>query len=204
MQPDQTAEAIGPHRLLCGDITSGAVSRLMKGEKADVIYSDPPWGPGNLQYWSTMNQRGSVPRENWPKFLRAIAQACAVHRTPESYVFLEMGLRWTDELDAAMKEVGLPLRRRWRIFYGPRKQPLPNSLALYGPMDLDIEVPEYGEPVTRAVLSAVVRPGTVVLDPCTGLGMTARNTHRLGGRFRGTELNPARLERTAAWLRKRA
>ena len=60
-----------------------------------------------------------------------------------------------------------------------------------------------GRAVTRAALAAVVRPAMIVLDPCTGLGMTARITHALGGCFRGGEMNPKRLARTEEWLRKR-
>jgi predicted methyltransferase len=105
-----------------------------------------------------------------------------------------------------MAAVGLERRRRWPILYGAKKKPLPNTVSLYGPRDVEVVLPDppHGEPVTQAILGAVVRPGMVVLDPCTGLGMTARLTHRFGGVFRGTELNPVRLERTAAWLRKRA
>lgn len=196
---------IGPHRLVHGDITSGAVARAMQGEMADVVYSDPPWGPGNQKFWHTMNRRGSSPRTSWSGFIASFASVVAIARASHAPVFVEMGLRWTDDLDDAMTNVGLPLRRRWRIFYGSKRRPLPNTVALFGPVDMDVAMPDpaHGEPVTRAVLRACVRPGAIVLDPCTGLGMTARLAHELGARFVGTELNAARLQRTATWLRAR-
>jgi len=196
---------IGHHRLLVGDLTTGAVATLMGDERADVVYSDPPWGPGNQQYWHTINARGSAPRTSWAAFLAAFCDACARFRQPDAPVFVEMGLRWVDDLDAAMATAGLVRQGRWTIFYGPKKKPLPNTLSLFGPRAIDIALPTppHGEPVTRAALSAVVRPGRIVLDPCTGKGMTARITHTLGAHFRGCELNPRRLDITATWLRRR-
>lgn len=198
---------LGRHRLLAGDLTVGAVADLMGEERAGVIYTDPPWGPGLLQSFATLAAPGSRPRLPWPDFLTELAAGCAAFRAPLAPVFVEMGCRWVEDIDIAMARAGLPLRQRWPVTYGSKKSPAASTVALYGPRGVDVAVtlpdPPHGEPVTRALLGAVVRPGTVVLDPCTGLGMTARVTHALGGAFRGVELNPARLEKTAAWLRRR-
>ena len=50
---------IGDHRLLCGDSTSvDAVGRLMDGQKADMVFTDPPYGMKlNADYSSAKSSR---------------------------------------------------------------------------------------------------------------------------------------------------
>jgi site-specific DNA-methyltransferase (adenine-specific) len=62
---------IGPHRLLCGDSTdSDQVARLMDGQKADMVFTDPPYG---VSYKSNHRKSNSKTQfdvlENDDKFL---------------------------------------------------------------------------------------------------------------------------------------
>ena len=49
---------LGNHRLMCGDSTSiDAVERLMDGQKADMVFTDPPYGMSLDTDYSDMDSK---------------------------------------------------------------------------------------------------------------------------------------------------
>lgn len=59
---------LGDHRLLCGDSTKrGDVGRLMDGEGADMVFTDPPYSSGGFQ--ETGKRSGSIGARNNKKIL---------------------------------------------------------------------------------------------------------------------------------------
>lgn len=189
------------HRVLVGELSVALAKQALRGERAQIVYSDPPWGLGNLKYWRTHNSQPGHP-VSWEDFLNTLARVVQASVAPRAHVFLEMGCRFVDELAAVMADHGFPECTRWSVLYGPQVKPLPNVLWYSGPGASCDPTGLRGEPMTRHIIDSVAVPGALVFDPCCGKGMTARCAVRAGMRFVGCELNPRRAEVTRQWLER--
>jgi DNA modification methylase len=55
---------LGNHRLMCGDSTSiDAVEKLMDGQKADMVFTDPPY---NIDYQGVKDKREKIKNDKMP------------------------------------------------------------------------------------------------------------------------------------------
>lgn len=190
------------HRLQQGDVTLGAIDRLMGDTRADLVYSDPPWGQGNLQYWRTYN--GEAVRPDWVTFRDCYVEAVATYCLGPA--FIEMGIRWSDEFAAAFVARGWSEAWRVTVGYGPKRTPK-HVLALVPPGVRGPEpfvVPPGNEwVVNRAMAAKYAVPGGILLEPCLGVGRSAQCFANRGMTIYGNELNPTRLARAARRLRVR-
>jgi len=189
------------------DLTRGGediLRTLIRRRRARVVYSDPPWSPGNEKWWR--RHAGVAPPAAYDALLDAWC-LCAL-ASGASDVFVEQSIK-TEHCRLFLAAVArcrnwtLPLLEQWTVQYGSPKRP--NVLLHFGTRKLSTNPTGMsGEAMTRRVFDGLaIGDGTrLVVDPCTGLGTSSRVAHALGLDFSGTELNPKRLDRTIAWLRR--
>ncbi|WP_284276388.1 site-specific DNA-methyltransferase, partial [Bradyrhizobium iriomotense] len=106
---------LGDHRIHCGDATSeAAFDILMSGERADVVFVDPPYnvpidghvsGKGKIRHREFAQGAGELSREEFSRFLTASCGLLARYSEAGAIHYVCMDWRHADELLAAGRDV---------------------------------------------------------------------------------------------------
>ena len=194
---------IGPHRVRHGNVMDSAgIAQLMGNDLADIYYSDPPWGKGNLNFWSTKNRKDTgqeVVQPELSDFLDHIFTMAAKYT--RGIFLLEYGTRWDGDIISRASRFGFTNHGYCTPVYGKPARPLHLFLFANRPISVpagyfqSLDNTTGFETVKRAT-APFAKPGGIAVDLCCGLGYTAKMALYYGMKFRGNELNSARLAET--------
>lgn len=202
---------IGKHKVKHGNIMDG-IADLMLGDKADFIYSDPPWGQGNLRYWQTMNNKmtGAEKRDViYDDFLNNFFNIVSTYAKDK--VVIEYGCQWNEDIKKMAIQHGFRHNGSTVCYYRAGSVMRPCDLHFLSKTSDITLTDQFKEDCTKLQDLALVEYifnylnipyDGICLDPMCGMGFTAQAAVNRGLRFFGNELNAKRLEKTKARLSK--
>lgn len=198
--------AIGPHKVSHASIEDPVVDALVGDSRVRVLYVDPPWGDGNMKYWCTLNKKHTGAEYSPLTFSALLARIIELaKRYVDGYVFIENGPRWEVMIIDGLQRAGFYNVGKFDTKYaGKQKLRCP---VMYATTDSRLSLKGdfsqlSGAALPREVLKTVGTPQGLVLDPCCGMGYTARAAIDAGMHFRGNEFNAKRLSKTIKILEK--
>ena len=202
---------LGQHRLLCGDATNADdVARLMGGERAAALITDPPYGIGIVKRGTAGNFPGkNAPRLKArpivgddrpfdPKHLLALAPSIVLWGANHFAPKLPAGSRWLvwDKKDGAFQGSSLgDCELAWTNLGGASRLLHHTWQGMYrkGAGERSARVHPTQKPVDLmawCVKQAKVPTGRIILDCYLGSGSTMMACLRSGHRCYGMEIEP--------------
>ena len=199
---------LGRHRLLCGDSTSAEdVGRLMDGKKADMVFTDPPYG---VDYIAMRGGEKITNDSTAGEAYRAMASALGSLPTGVAFVccsWRSLPITMDAMLDAGLKPKACIVWDKERGVQNLDKYYKQHEFVLYAgpyggektvdgdvwkiPRDFDPDHPT-PKPVAlpaRAINTASSE-GQLVADPFLGSGTTLVACEQLGRTCYGMEISP--------------
>jgi DNA modification methylase len=104
---------LGNHKLLVGDATNGAdVARLMAGDAADLIFTDPPY---NVDYEGYTEERLKIKGDRmsdaeFKQFLEAAFRSCRTAVKPGASLYVCHSSSWQREFQNTLESAGFEVR----------------------------------------------------------------------------------------------
>tara|TARA_R100001015_G_C4606298_1_gene161370 strand:+ start:700 stop:1332 length:633 start_codon:yes stop_codon:yes gene_type:complete len=204
---------IGNHRVQRSDVMNG-IDSLMAGFKADFLYSDPPWGQGNLRYWQTINKRHTGREKadiDFSEFLPFYFDMAYKHI--KDLAVIEYGVGWRQDVILVCQQYGFTHHGTYTSRYGSAAKLLPLDVHIISKSGSFIMPDEKyfsekcyelrGQHLVNFIFDYLLpKDAELVLDPMCGMGYTAQAALNNGCIFFGNELNEKRLEKTIARLRR--
>jgi DNA modification methylase len=193
---------IGEHRLLCGDSTdSDTVAKLMNGQKADMVFTDPPYGIG-YEYNSHKDTKGEEYLnfcEEWFNVLKLNCELIII-TTGWSYKKFWWNKEPSDELvwfDKTKQSGGKSyhLRKTEPIFiFGKIKEKYTWDILEIQSNRGDGMRELHTCPKPISLIADIIKPQTInnsiILDVFLGSGTTMVASHQLKRKCYGMELDP--------------
>jgi DNA modification methylase len=185
----------GAHRVLCGDpLEWPAVERLMGGESADLVFTEPL-----IEGWGAKSPHGTDPVEKVQQFLIALSSQYRRLVKPTASLYICHPAVWQREFQNALENTGFAIACQivwvWQSFApGGERYQQQHTPIFYahvaGQMDAwygdgrqsSVWTPaQPGECIERILINSS-RPGDVVVDLCATAGAGLVACERLGRR----------------------
>ncbi len=213
--------SLGDHRITCGDSTDPKVyERLMQGDRADIIWTDPPW---NVDYTGKTKDALKISNDNmgeaFPGFCAAFSLAMVEYVHAGAPIYLTMAISEWSTIDPALKAAGFHWsstiiwakdslvisRKDYHMQFEPIWYGWQQDAARLVPLEdrkqsdlWSIARPKRSEdhPTTKPVelveraLKNSSKLGNLVLEPFSGSGTVILACERTGRRARAIELEP--------------
>ena len=190
---------LGEHRLVCGDCTDAAtVARVMGGEKADTLVSDPPYGIG-YEY----DEHNDVDNYANMELIRAAWKFAPVAKVWTCGLMnLKRDLNWNQSAKVlvwhkgfAQAGNGLGGASTWEpvLVVGVKGGTLPDDYLHFSTDRIDGLRELHSCPKPIGLFEHLIKhlAGDTIYEPFSGSGTTIIACENLGRRARAVEISPA-------------